>query len=181
MSILGVKKKHIDTSYSTMEKEILKIKSEIITINRKDIFLYKNSNALNLKLLNIENKVNHIKDRKIISIDAGIDGPLEANQLFNFGDGGNSFLLSYPGRILSISLVGIRPGNNEVIITIVFNNKIDSPRIILPINDTHFYGIFSELSEHLKFKAGDLLSFKNINHNPGCINTLVSVIVELIL
>jgi hypothetical protein len=41
MSILGVKKKHIDTS--KMEKEILKMKSEIITINRKDRYLYNNA------------------------------------------------------------------------------------------------------------------------------------------
>ena len=181
MSILGVKKKHIDTSYSTIEKEILKIKSEILTINRKDIFLYKNSNALNLKLLNIENKVNHIKDRKIISIDAGIEGPIEVNQLFNFGDGGNSFLLTYPGHILSVSLVSERTGNNEVNITIAFNNKIDSPGFILNSNETYYHVVFGEFFKPLTFKAGDLLSFKNINHNPGCINTLVSVIVELIL
>jgi hypothetical protein len=68
MSILGVKKKRTDTSYSTIEKEILKIKSELLTITEKDIYLFKSSNALNLKLLNIENKVNHIKDRKIICI-----------------------------------------------------------------------------------------------------------------
>jgi hypothetical protein len=48
MSILGVKKKHIDTS--KMEKEILKMKSEIITINRKDRYLYNNANTLNLKI-----------------------------------------------------------------------------------------------------------------------------------
>jgi hypothetical protein len=178
MSILGVKKKHIDTS--EMEKEILKIKSEIITINRKDIFLYKNSNALNLKLLNIENKVNHIKDRKIINISAGIEGPLKLNQLFNFGDGGNSFLLSYPGRILNISLVSVRTGNKDVSITIVLNYK-DTPVIRVPSNEIYFYGDFPEFSESLTFKAGDLLRFKNIIPNPGCLNTLVSVIVELIL
>jgi hypothetical protein len=176
MSILGVKKKRIDTS--KMEKEILKIKSEIITINRKDIFLYKNSNALNLKLLNIENKVKNIKDRKIICISAGIEGPIETNQLFSFGDGGNSFLLTYPGHILSVSLVSLRTGNNDVSVTIVFNNEDFNFGAILLNNNTHFYG---EFPESLKFKAGDLLGFKNIIPNPECINTLVSVIVELIL
>jgi hypothetical protein len=56
----------------------------------------------------IENKVNNIKDRKIINIYAGIEGPLEKNQFFSFGDGGNSFLLTHPGHILSFSLVSLR-------------------------------------------------------------------------
>ena len=181
MSILGVKKKRIDTTYSTIEKEILKIKSELLTINRKDIYLYKSSNTLNLKLLNIENKVNNIKDRKIICISAGIEGPLKVKQLFNFGDGGNSFLMSYPGRILSFSILSVKPYDVEVRITIDFNGK-ESPGIVLSFNETYTYGVFADyLLQNVTFKAGDLLSFKNTTDNPKCKKTLVSVIVELIL
>ena len=181
MSILGIKKKRIDTTYLTIEKEILKIKSELLTINRKDIYLYKSSNTLNLKLLNIENKINQIKDRKIICIYAGIEGPLKANQLFNFGDGGNSFLMSYPGTILSFSILSVRkPYDVEMRITIELNGK-ESPGFVLHFNETFNHAVFADDFRPLAFKAGDLLSFKNTTDNPECINTLVSVIVELIL
>jgi hypothetical protein len=181
MSILGIKKKRTDTSYSTIEKEILKIKSELLTIAEKDIYLFKSSNTLNLKLLNIENKVNHIKDRKIISVYAGIEGPLKANQLFNFGDGGNSFLMAYPGTILSFSILSARkPYNVKMRITIELNGK-ESPGFVLQFNETFNHAVFANDFRPLAFKAGDLLSFKSTTNNPECINTLVSVIVELIL
>ena len=180
MSILGVKKKRTDTAYSTIEKEILKIKSELLTITEKDIYLFKSSNALNLKLLNIENQVNHIKDRKIICIYAGIEGPLKANQLFNFGDGGNSFLMSYPGTILSFCVLSVKPFDVEVRITMCNNGK-ESAGFVLPFNETYRYGVFAEYFKPLVYKTGDLLSFKNTTDNPKCKKTLVSVIVELIL
>ena len=124
MSILGVKKKHIDTS--KMEKEILKMKSEIITINRKDRYLYNNANTLNLKILNIENKVNNIKDRKIICIYAGIEGSLDKSQYFNFNAGGPYYPMNFPGEIIGISLVSMRSlpiKQNEVSVIIVHNNR----------------------------------------------------------
>jgi hypothetical protein len=45
-------------------------------------------------------------------------------------------------------------------------------------NDTHYY---FEFDKPPKFEAGDLLGFRNNYINSECINTLVSVIVELFL
>jgi len=178
MSILGVKKKHVDTL--EIEKEILNMKSELLTMDTKDKYLYNSVNILNLRVINIENIVSNIKnkpDRKIISIYAGIEGPISIDQKFNFSDGGGSFLLTYPGQILSISLVSIRTNSDNVFVNTTLNGKDIYSGISLS-SKTHGYFSFNT---PFKVEAGDLIGFTSTVDNPGCINTLVSLIIEIFL
>jgi len=178
MSILGVKKKHVDTS--EIEKEILNMKSELLTMDTKDKYLYNSVNTLNLRVLYIENIVSNIKnkpDRKIITIYAGIDGPIQTNQLFNFGDGGNFYLMNYPGQILSIGLVSLRTNNDGVSVIATVNDKDLGYGISLG-SSTHGYFNFNI---PLKVEAGDIIGFVSKSDNSACINTLVSLIIEIFL
>ncbi len=178
MSIFGVKKKLVDTS--EIAKEILNMKSELLTMDTKDKYLYKSDNAINLRVLNIENIVSNIRnrpDRKIISIYAGIDGPISIDQKFSFSDGGGSFLLTYPGQILSISLVSIRSNSDNVFVNTTLNGKDIYSGISL---SSKSHGYFS-LNTPFKVEAGDLIGFTSTVDNPGCFNTLVSVIIEIFL
>ena len=182
MSILGVKKKHVDTT--EIEKEILNMKSDLLTMDTKDKHLYKSVNTLNLRVLNIENIVSKIKnkpDRKIISIYAGIDGPLHINQKFNFGDGGEYYVMNFPGQILSIGLVSLRPNLLNVSASVTLHN------IKFPYEKEIGYGISLGVRTHnyfnfdkpFKVEAGDRIGFVSKSDNSDGINTLVSLIIEI--
>jgi hypothetical protein len=179
MSILGVKKNHMDTS--EIGKEILKMKSELLTMETKDKYLYNNINILTLRILNIESIVSNIRnkpDRKIITIYAGIDGPIKFDQAFTFGGGGDSFVLAYPGQILNISIVSLKTCDKGIAVNMVLNGKDRFPGILLEDKETHGY---LEFPEPIKVEAGDLIGFKSTGYNPECINTLASVIIEIFL
>lgn len=181
MSILGVKKKNVDTS--EIKKEILNMKSELQTMDTKDRDLRRSVAALTIRVLNVENIVGNIKnkpDRKIISINAGIDGSIHARQKFNFGDGGGGYyVMNFPGQILGISLVSLRTNSDNIDVMITVNNyKTYSYGISLSNGDTHSYHNFYTPFE---VKAGDIIGFVSESDNSTCINTLVSVIIELFL
>jgi hypothetical protein len=82
-----------------MEKEILKMKSEIITINRKDRYLYNNANTLNLKILNIENFNSVITSfiKHLYSGCSNLTVILSPNSLFSTGITANR-VLGMPSR-----------------------------------------------------------------------------------
>ena len=174
MSILGVKKKNV-------EKEILNMKSELQTMDTKDKNLHRSVAALTITVLNVENIVSNIEnkpDRKIISIYAGIDGPIHTYQKFNFGDGGY-YVMNFPGQILGISLVSLRTNSDNIDVMITVNNyKTYSYGISLSNGDTHSYHNFNIPFE---VKAGDIIGFVSESDNSTSINTLVSVVIELFL
>lgn len=179
MSILGVKKKHVDTS--EIEKEILNMKSELQTSDTKDKDLHRGVSALNIRVLNIENIVSNIAnkpDRKIISIYAGIDGSIRTNQNFNFGDGGGIYVMSFPGQILSISLVSLKTNKDDISVTINVNGKEPYGYGISLGSNLHGYYNFDT---PLKVDAGDMIGFVSKSNNSACINTLVSLTIELFL
>ena len=178
MSILGVKKKkHIDNKQlNEIEKEILKIKSELLTMGTKDKYLYNSANTLNLRVLDIENIVNNIKDKKIMTIFAGIDGGIYRYQDFNFGEGGPYYAMNFPGNIISISLISIRNKNIDVSINIAINTTQQQGYGIELQNETHGYYSFNT---PLKVKAGDVISVNSLSENLTCISTLVSLIIEI--
>ena len=180
MSILGVKKKHVDTS--EIERELLNMKSELRTRDTKDRDLQRGVAALNIRVLNIENIVTNIEnkpDRKIISIYAGIDGPIHTNQKFNFGDGGGGYyVMNFPGQILGIGLVSLRTNTEDIAAMMTVNDE-----------ETYSYGISLGVGIHgyhnfdtpFEVKAGDLISFVSKSDNSSCINTLASLVIELFL
>lgn len=174
MSILGVKKKNV-------EKEILNMKSELQTMDTKDKNLHRSVAALSIRVLNVENIVDNIKnkpDRKIISIYAGIDGPINRNKKFNFGVGGGYYVMNFPGQILGISLVSLRTSTDIIAIKMIVNDKSTIYKMSLDKGVTHGFNNFYTPFE---VKAGDLISFISMTNNYTCINTLVSVIIELFL
>lgn len=179
MSILGVKKKHVDTS--ELEREILNMKSELLTMNTKNKYLYNSVNAITLRVLNIENIVSNIKNkpnRKIINIYAGIDGSIHTNQKFNFGEGGGHYVMNFPGNILNISLVSLRTNRDNISVIATVNDYEPKGYGISLGSSTHGYLNFDK---PFKVKAGDIIGFVSKSDNSACINTLVSLIIEIFL
>ncbi len=172
MSILGVKK--------NVEKEILNMKSELRTMSTKDRDLHRSVAGLTIRVLNVENIVSNIEnkpDRKIISINAGIDGPIKSNQKFNFGDGGGYYVMNFPGQILGIGVVSLRTNTDDIVIKMIVNGGPSGRGISLG-GDAHSYYNFDVPVE---VKAGDIIGFVNKSANSACINTLVSAVIELFL
>ena len=170
-----MKKKYANKS------EILKINNEIQKRDNQNEHLQRGFSSLSIRVLNIENIVTNIKnkpDRKIISIYAGIDGPLRNNQQFRFGDGGGYYVMNYPGKILGIGLVSFRTNMEDVSVMMTVNNK-----------ETYGYGIslgvgmngYHNFDTPFEVKAGDLISFVSKSNNYSCINTLASLIIELLI
>ncbi|CAG2216839.1 unnamed protein product [Mytilus edulis] len=152
-------------------------------MDTKDKDLHRSVAALSIRVLNVENIVSNIKnkpDRKIISIYAGIDGPIHANKKFNFGDGGGYYVMNFPGQILGISLVSLRTNTNHIEVWITVNNKLISYAILLNSGVTHTYHNY-RTPPPIQVKAGDLISFISMSDNSTCINTLVSAVIELFL
>lgn len=170
MSIFGFKKNQLDV----IEKEMFNMNNSILSIDTTNTNLHKSINILTLRVTNNENMIiiNRNKtDRKIISIYATIDNTLETGQLFNFGDGGNYFLLTNPGEILYIN-------SDSISVNILINDIIYPPGLNLQNGTTHYY---HEFDNPIKFKAGDVLSFQNMGYSPKALNTMVSVIIELFI
>ncbi|VDH90992.1 Hypothetical predicted protein [Mytilus galloprovincialis] len=98
-------------------------------MDTKDKDLHRSVAALSIRVLNVENIVGNIKnkpDRKIISIYAGIDGPIHGNKKFNFGVGGGYYVMNFPGQILGISLVSLRTNTDIIAIKMIVNDKSTS-------------------------------------------------------
>ncbi|CAG2207345.1 unnamed protein product [Mytilus edulis] len=132
-------------------------------MDTKDKNLHRSVAALSIRVLNVENIVSNIKnkpDRKIISIYAGIDGPIHGNQKFNFGDGGGYYVMNFPGQILGISLVSLRTSTDIIAIKMIVNDKSTSYKMSLDNGVTHGFNNFYTPFE---VKAGDLISFINDN------------------
>ncbi|CAG2207379.1 unnamed protein product [Mytilus edulis] len=144
-------------------------------MDTKDKNLHRSVAALSIRVLNVENIVGNIKnkpDRKIISIYAGIDGPIHGNKKFNFGVGGGYYVMNFPGQILGISLVSLRTSTDIIAIKMIVNDKSTSYKMSLDNGVTHGFNNFYTPFE---VKAGDLISFISMTNNYTCINTLVSV------
>ncbi|CAG2197069.1 unnamed protein product [Mytilus edulis] len=132
-------------------------------MDTKDKNLHRSVAALSIRVLNVENIVSNIKnkpDRKIISIYAGIDGPIHGNKKFNFGDGGGYYVMNFPGQILGISLVSLRTSTDIIAIKMIVNDKSTSYKMSLDNGVTHGFNNFYTPFE---VKAGDLISFINDN------------------
>lgn len=168
MSILGVKK--------NVEKDISNLQSELRKMETANRDLRRNVAGLTIRVLNVENK----PDQKTISISAGIEGSIRANQKFNFGDGGGSyFVMNFPGRILGMSLVSLKTNVDDVAVMMTANN-----------NDLYGYGMslsgsaahgYRNFDTPFEVKAGDMIGFVSKSDNAACINTLVSAVIELFL
>ena len=165
MSILGVKK--------NIEKEFRKMEIS----NR---YLRRSVAVLTIKVLNVKNNFENTPDKTIISLNAGIEGPVHTNQRFDFGDGGGSYyVMNFPGQILGISLVGLRANADDLNVIITVNN-----------NEQYGYGMglrgsatngYDNFNLPLEVKAGDIIGFVSKSDNTACINTLVTAVIELFL
>ena len=163
-----------------MEKDILKIKSKIITINKKDKYLYNSTNTLNVKVLNLENTIKGIKDKKIINISASKQ---EGKELYEFLGGGNQFVFPYSGRIISVSvLCDIKeekeenPDNFGMFSDVIINNRVTGMASNLILEG--IYGIENFEAPH-PFAKGDLLSIRKNYNTHQCNSILISFIAEL--
>ena len=185
MSILGVKKSIKNNDTLEMKKELLKMKSEIISINRKDRYLYGIANTLNIKVLDVENKVNNIRDTKIINISFTI-GKENDNKDINFK---NMFLFPSPGKIISFSILCnknafmndkkyFKKGDIISSFMIVINYK-ETGILLDIINEENNFSFYSMKEVKVSFKKGDILSFDQLNYTPICPTVLITVIAEM--
>lgn len=159
MSIFGFKKKSVDVS------DIQKMKNEIQVIHN-------NNNNL------LYDKIEKLPDKKTISIFAGIDGPLKFNQMFNFGTGGNQYVMNFPGQILGISLHSLKTGKDDLTVLVSVNDNLTWQHGI-ELKDSYYN--YKNFDKPLKVEAGDRISFMSMSDSSLCINTLVSAVIELFL
>ena len=171
MNIVGVKKNYSNKS------EILEIKNNIVEV-------YKNINSTDTKILNIENTVKKIDekpDRKIISIVAGIKGPVQKEQLFIFSEGGTDrYVANYSGKILGFSLICDEVGSRAfdyIHVVIQINGLIQSGYGIV-LNGPY---TFVNFGKPLEFTSGSVISFINNITNKKISSVQATAIVELFL
>ena len=90
MSIFGVKRKNVDTS--ALKQEIFNMRgqasSQINNLNDRHTGLQNTVREMHINHRLLYNKVENIPDKKIISICAESKGPLQNNEVFSFGNGG---------------------------------------------------------------------------------------------
>ena len=177
MSIFGAKKTNSDKTKT--ENELSEIKNNIVGV-------YKNITSTDTKILNIENtvkKINDKPDRKIISITAGIKGPVQKEQLFIFSEGGmDHYVMNFPGQILGFSLIGTGVGVRGI---------NDNAHVLIRVRGLVKYGYGSVLNgpytfinfeEPWKFEGGSVISFIINNVTNMEISSIqATAIVELFL
>ena len=184
MSIFGVKKnKHVDNL--ALKQEIFNMRthafSQINALNDRHTGLQETVREMNINHRLFYNKVEHLPDRKIISICAESKGPLQNNEVFSFGNGGKEievgYVMNFGGQILGIGLSSKRTkGDVNVIIAVNGNEQkgYDISLHNLPRKHDNF-------NTPLKIGAGDEIDFVCKTDNSTCENTVASLIIELFI
>ena len=177
MSIFGVKKIQVETV--GLKKEIFNMRNQIFThvheLNKKV-----NDNSLENTLIN--DKVDNISDKNVISIFAESKGALQKNKVFSFGNGGKEkgvgYIMNFPGQILSMGLSSKRTDGPVSVVVSINGILFAEYYITLDIKQERKHYNFPT---PLKVVAGDSIGFVCMNNNQRCENTVVSMIIELFI
>ena len=125
------------------------------------------------------NKVENIPDKKIISICAESKGTLQDNEVFSFGNGGKEagvgYVMNFPGQILGIGLSSKRLKGDVFVVVSINGNYQTGYGIML---NSALRGHYN-FDKPLKVEAGDAIDFICKSNNSTCVNTVVSMIIEL--
>ena len=128
-------------------------------------------------LHNLKDKIDSFKDGVIISAES--KGGLEEDEVMSFGNGGrdsgSGLVIPRSGRILGYGLSSKR--ESGVVRVGISVNKQLVLSFDLDENTDKTYGDFAE---PLSFNAGDMINFINIFGNPTTVNTVASLLIELI-
>ena len=183
MSIFGVKRKHVDTL--ALKQEIFNMRgqafSQINNLNDRHTGLQNTVREMHINHRLLYNKVENIPDKKIISICAESKGPLQNNEVFSFGNGGKEvgvgYVMNFPGQILGIGLSSKRlKGDVSVVVSINGNHQTGYDITLNSVLRKH-----DNFDKPLKVEAGDAIDFVCKSNNSTCVNTVVSMIIELFI
>ena len=121
---------------------------------------------------------NSITDKRVITLSAETKGGLEKGELFSFGNGGRSggYVCMFPGKILGMGLYSDRK-YGDVNVAIIVNGKETQgydTTITRPSGHDNF-------SKPLSVEAGDVVNFICKSYNAGALNTIASLIIELLI
>ena len=181
MSIFGIKKKHVDTL--GLKREIFDMRNlaftQLNTLSDRHKNLQDKVRDMTVKTNLIDGKVNQFK--KVISICAESKGPLQNNEVFSFGNGGREnecgCVMNFRGDILGIGLSSKRiKGDVRVIIAI---NGIEQRGYEINLNN--LVRKHDNFDIPLRFNAGDAIDFICKTDNSSCLNTVVSMVIELFI
>ena len=181
MSIFGVKRKNVDTS--ALKQEIFNMRgqasSQINNLNDRHTELQNTVREMNINHRLLYNKVENIPDKKIISICAESKGTLQDNEVFSFGNGGKEagvgYVMNFPGQILGIGLSSKRLKGDVFVVVSINGNYQTGYGIML---NSALRGHYN-FDKPLKVEAGDAIDFICKSNNSTCVNTVVSMIIEL--
>ena len=181
MSIFGVKRKHVDTL--ALKQEIFNMRgqafSQINNLNDRHTELQNTVREMNIDHRLLYNKVENIPDKKIISICAESKGTLQDNEVFSFGNGGKEagvgYVMNFPGQILGIGLSSKRLKGDVFVVVSINGNYQTGYGIML---NSALRGHYN-FDKPLKVEAGDAIDFICKSNNSTCVNTVVSMIIEL--
>ena len=183
MSIFGVKRKHVDTL--ALKQEIFNMRgqafSQINNLNDRHTELQNTVREMHINHRLLYNKVENIPDKKIISICAESKGPLQNNEVFSFGNGGREvgvgYVMNFPGQILGIGLSSKRlKGDVSVVVSINENHQTGYDITLNSVLRKH-----DNFDKPLRVEAGDAIDFVCKSNNSTCVNTVVSMIIELFI
>lgn len=134
--------------------------------------------TINNRLL--RNSIENMKNKKVITIFAESKGSLTNNKVFSFGNGGreieSGYVMNFQGQILGIALSSKRTNSDDVSVAVAVNGKIQPS---YGINLNNLPRKFDNFGTPLIINVQDVINFVAINNNPGCENTVVSLIIEL--
>ena len=182
MSIFGIRRKHVDNL--DLKKEIYDLRggvySQIGVLNDRHNGLQDNVRKILISNTFLHDKVEHIPDRKIISICAESKGALERGEVLSFGNGGREtgvgYVMNFRGQILGMGLSSKRTkGDVSVIVSINGNEQVG-----YDINLNNLPRKHDNFNKPLKVEAGDAIDFVCKTDNATCLNTVASMIIELL-
>ena len=193
MSILGVRKKSsnilnnkIDSIINrnrVLYKDNIEIKARISGIIRITRSLHKTLNDLNIKVLNSENAIKGIKDKKIINISYQFNNAsVSVTPVFNY-----DFVFQFSGKIISYSIlcnkeysVPLETKNSstggETFFSILINKKEVDISISTKKDEDFVIKHFTDKT--ITFKKGDIGTFR-VDPFSKCFVVTNSLIVEL--
>ena len=121
---------------------------------------------------------NSITDKRVITLAAETKGGIENGELFSFGNGGRSggYVCMFPGKILGMSLYSDRKKGDVTVAIIVNGKETQGYDITITRPSGH-----DNFSRPLAVEAGDVVNFICKSDNAGALNTIASLIIELLI
>ena len=158
-----------------LEQRITALQTEIN--NQTDIYngLQDRFQDLNIKHYKLKNS---ITDKRVITLSAETKGALEKGELFSFGNGGRSggYVCMFPGKILGMGLYSDRKYGDVNVAIIVNGKETQGYDITITRPSGH-----DNFSKPLSVEAGDVVNFICKSYNASALNTIASLIIELLI